>query len=153
MNYVVTTEIRAPQARVFLWLDGGERVKRWLPNLVENIDLQVMPEKVGSRFRHVYVENGRRMEMAGTVTAYEVDRRLACTLHGDVFDLIVDYRLDGVGGRTRLTQRSEIHFHSASMRVVMAIVQPILRIVAQRRARRTFSELAKLAESMDEGGR
>jgi uncharacterized protein YndB with AHSA1/START domain len=147
MKNAFTIEIDAPPARVFHWLDGGERVLRWIPNLVENADLDVKPGKVGSTFRHVYLERGRHMEMTGTVTAYERNRRLACALDGALFDLVVDYRLDDLGGRTRLTQESETHFKSAAMKLMGLLMKPFMRKMTQAQVDQTFAALKRLAES------
>ena len=111
-------EIDAPPQRVFAWLGDSERALQWVPNLVESEDLAVTENKIGSTFRHVYLERGRRMEMQGAVIAYERDRRFACELRGEMFDLTVNYALEDLGGRTRLTQESETRFRGLPMKVL-----------------------------------
>ena len=76
MKNTCTIEIDAPPADVFYFLEVGERLKDWLPNLVEHEDLEITENKVGSTARQVFLEGGRRMEMIGTTTAFEESRRL-----------------------------------------------------------------------------
>jgi uncharacterized protein YndB with AHSA1/START domain len=148
MKYVLSIEIDAPPERVFAWFGSGEAVKRWLPSLVETEDLEIKADYVGSRFRHVYVEHGRRMEMRGEVTAYEPSRRYACALDGDAFALTVDYRFEPIGaGRTRLTQESETRFKGAVMRVIGALTKPFVRRLSLQQARQAFGRLKQLAEA------
>ena len=50
------------------------------------------------------------MEMIGTTTAFEANRRLAAEVSGDAFDLMVDYELEDLDDRTRVRQDSEVRF-------------------------------------------
>jgi uncharacterized protein YndB with AHSA1/START domain len=103
-------EIAATPAQVFHWLDDSERVMQWAENVTHNEDLTTTPEKVGSTFRQVYTENGRDMEFEGRCTAFEPDRKLAVFMTSKMFHLDVTYTLDDLGGRTRLTQDSQVHW-------------------------------------------
>src|SRR5688572_4787701 len=58
-----TIDIGAPPATVFKWIHEAPRNKLWLPNLAEAEVLHSEPGGVGSTFRQLYVENGRRIEM------------------------------------------------------------------------------------------
>jgi uncharacterized protein YndB with AHSA1/START domain len=131
MNNAYTTEIDAPPAKVFRWIYEADRNLQWLPNIVEAEVLTREPGHVGSTFRQVYVENGRRMEMTGTVTAYEQDRRVASHLKGP-FDLYVDYRLEDLGGRTRLTLHSEVRTNGAMTKIVGTLLRPMMRKMAMK---------------------
>ena len=86
---------------------------QWAKGVVENEDLEVKEGGVGSTFRQVYEENGRKMEFQGKTTAFEKNRRVRVFLTGKMFDLDVDYHLEDLGGRTRLTQDSEVQFKGA----------------------------------------
>ena len=148
MKYVLSVDIDAPPERVFAWFGEPEAVKRWLPSLVEAEELEVKPGHVGSSFRHVYMEHGRRMEMYGQVTAYEPNRRYACTLDGDTFALTVDYRFDALGaGRTRLTQESATRFKGVAMKVIGMLTKPFVRKLSLKQAQQAFGRLKHLAEA------
>ena len=141
-------EVEAPPQRVFYWLDSNERIMKWLPNIVENEDLNITENRVGSTFRQVYVENGRRMEMHGVVTAYEPNRRLACDIKGDAFDLQVDYRLEDLGGRTKLTQDSEVRFKGL-FKIIGFLMAPLVKKASMKQLQETFANLKRLSETSD----
>ena len=108
MGMSISTDIAAPPEKVFYWLDDSKRVMEWCKNIVENEDLEVTENRVGSTFRQVFEENGRRMEFRGRVTAYEANRRLAIITEGDSFGLNVEYVLEPTGTGTHITQNSSV---------------------------------------------
>lgn len=57
MKTSCSIDIDAPPEHVFRWIDEADRVMQWVPNLVENEDLEVTENKIGSTFRQVYLEN------------------------------------------------------------------------------------------------
>lgn len=122
-----TTRIDAPAAIVFLWLEDNERLKQWIPNLVEDEALVETPEKVGSRFRQVFLENGREMEMIGEITAYVENERMRVDMTGDMFSLDADYILKAVSeNQTDLTQDTEIRFKG-----FLKLLAPIMFIMSK----------------------
>jgi hypothetical protein len=64
MHNVFHIDIDAAPERVFYWLDDAEHVMQWAKGVVENEDLVKTEVKVGSTFRQVFEENGRKMEKA-----------------------------------------------------------------------------------------
>jgi uncharacterized protein YndB with AHSA1/START domain len=147
MKTTYSLEIEAPPERVFEWLGHAQRALEWVPNLVESEDVDVTPSKIGSTFRHAYLERGRRMEMHGKVTGYEPNRRLTIEMQGEAFDLWVDYRAEDLGGRTRLTQESEVKFKSLAMRIVAALMRPLIAKAARQQQAESFAKLKRLAEA------
>lgn len=147
MKNIYTIDIDAPPERVFACLRDGDRAREWIPNLVENEDIDRAPGVVGSTFRHVYVERGRRMEMQGQIVAHEPPRRLAIMLSGP-FELHVDYRLDDLGGgRTRLTQQSEVRFKNRAMAFLGALMSPLMKKASLKQAEASFGKLKELVEA------
>jgi uncharacterized protein YndB with AHSA1/START domain len=140
-----TIDIAAPPARVFQWIYDPSRNRQWLPNLVEAEVLTSVPGEVGNTFRQVYVDNGRRIEMTGTVTGYEQDRYLACELTGP-FTLRVDYRLEDLGGGTRVTQNSAVQM-KGFMKVIGLLLAPLMKKMAAKNSGSSFGKLKQLAEA------
>lgn len=143
--------INAEPQQVFYWLDDTEREMQWIPNLVENENLQVTENRIGSTFRQVYSEHGRHIKMRGVVTAYEPNRRLACELSGDSFDLLVDYRLEDLGGQTRLTQDTTIQFKGLFSRLGGILMAPFMKRATVKQLAESFGKLKDLAEAGDQG--
>lgn len=116
MKTSMTTVINAPAEVVFLWLEDDERLKQWIPNLLEDEPIIETPEKVGSTFRQVFVENGKEMEMTGEITAYSENERMRVFMTGKMFDLDVDYILKSPSeNQTEVTQDSHIKLKGAMM--------------------------------------
>jgi len=127
MKTTKTTLIDAPAAIVFLWLEDNDRLKQWVPNLVEDEALVETTEKAGSQFRQVFLENGKRMEMVGEITAYVENERMRVNMTGDMFALDVDYILKGLSdNKTELTQNSKIRFKG-----FLKILAPIMSLMSK----------------------
>ncbi len=136
MRCTSSIEIQAPPDRVFFWINDPEQVMKWVPNIVENEIVEEKPGHVGTSVRQVYEEHGRRMEFHGTVTRHEENRSLGMNLQGDMFDLEVNYELEDLGGRTRVTQHAEVRFKGFMMR----ILGPIMSFFTKKSSNRTLQE-------------
>jgi uncharacterized protein YndB with AHSA1/START domain len=122
MKTSTTTLIDAPASTIFLWLEDNQRLKQWVPNLVEDEPLIETPERVGSCFRQVFVEKGREMEMEGEITAYVPNERMRVMMTGAMFNLDVDYKLRALSEtRTEVMQDTEIAFKG-----VLKLMTPIM---------------------------
>ena len=145
MKTTYTIEIDASPEDVCYFLLDGERLLEWVPNLVEHEDLEVSEEKVGSTARQVFLEGGRRMEMIVTTTAYEANRRLAVEVSGKGFDLLLEYRLEDLGGRTRLTQDGDGRF-KGFLRFIAPVMIFLTKKSAEKKLAETFNKLKALVE-------
>ena len=107
MQTELSIEVDRPVSHVFC--HALDDVTQWSKTCVEREILEETPEKVGTRFRLVTEERGRKMEFQGIVTEHEEDKRSRIALTGPAFDLDVLYLFEDLGGtRTRVTQRSEV---------------------------------------------
>lgn len=122
-----TTIINAPANIVFLYLEDNERLSQWVPNLVEDEALTETPEKVGSTFRQVFLERGKRIEMIGEITEYTENKRMRVDISGDMFNLDVDYILKALSHeQTELTQDSHIRFKG-----VLRLFAPLMLLMSK----------------------
>jgi hypothetical protein len=85
-------------------------VAEWSTIVVED---KVVEEKngggVGTTFRSVTEERGRRMEFAGEVTQYERPTLCTVVLKGESFEMEAAYRFEAIDeNRTRVTQDSDV---------------------------------------------
>ena len=99
-------EIDRPIDEVFRLTN--EDVAKWSIIVIEDEVLVEQPEGVGTTFRTVTMEDGRRMEFDGVVTKYEPPHLNAIQLKGKMFDIESEYRFEDLGGRTRVTQRADV---------------------------------------------
>ena len=103
MQSLASIEIDRPIDEVFAYTNG--KVAEWSLTVVED---ETIEDKggVGTTFRCVTEEKGRRMEFQGIVTVWEPPTRSAISLTGKSFDIEAEYRFDDLDGRTRVTQES-----------------------------------------------
>ncbi len=106
MKSIGSIEIDRPIDEVFRLTN--DHVADWSIIVVEEEILEEKPAGVGTTFRTVTEENGKRMEFQGIVTRHEPPRLNAIHLTGDFFDLDVEYTFEDLSGRTRVTQRSSV---------------------------------------------
>ncbi|NNC38000.1 MAG: hypothetical protein EX271_11295 [Acidimicrobiales bacterium] len=127
MKSNATVTINAPADMVFLWLEDNDRLKKWVPNIVEDETILDTPDKVGSKFRQVYLERGKEMEMFGELTEYIENERMRLDITGDMFDMDLIYILTPQGPETsQLEQNTTIKFKG-----LMKFLSPIFSVMAK----------------------
>lgn len=105
MHSLASVEIDCPIDAVFTYTN--KKVAEWSLTVVED---EVIEDKngVGTTFRCVTEENGRRMEFQGVVTLWQPPRKSAISLTGKKFNIEAEYRFEDLNGRTRVTQESTV---------------------------------------------
>ncbi len=86
-----------------------EDVAEWSIAVIEDEVLDEKPGGVGTTFRTVAGDHGKRMEFQGVITAYDPPYALAIHLTGQMFDIEAAYAFEDLGGRTKVTQFSKVH--------------------------------------------
>lgn len=85
-----------------------EHVAEWSIIVVEDELIEEKPEGVGTTFRTVTEDHGKRMEFQGVVTRHDPPRAQAIQLTGQMFDIETEYAFEDLSGRTRVTQRANV---------------------------------------------
>jgi hypothetical protein len=85
-----------------------EHVAEWSIIVVEDEVIEKTPEGVGTTFRTVTEDRGRRMEFQGVVTKQDPPYTHAIHLTGDMFDIDTAYVFEDLSGRTRVTQFADV---------------------------------------------
>jgi hypothetical protein len=106
MQNAGSVEIDRPIDDVFRLTN--EHVAEWSIIVVEDEVLDKKPEGVGTTFRTVTEENGKRMEFQGVVTRHDPPHASAIRLTGEMFDIETEYLFEDLAGRTRVTQRADV---------------------------------------------
>ena len=146
MKTTTITVIDAPAAHVFPWLEDTDRMKQWLPNLVEDVPLTETEDHIGSTFRQVYHERGKDMEMIGEVTAYSENERMRAYITADMFDLDVDYHLKALReAQTELTQYTEIKFKG-----FIKLMKPLMVLMSKLSKKDPTAEAHKVLKALIE---
>jgi len=106
METELSIEIDRPIAEVFA--KTNDDVTAWSRTCVESETLSEA-DGVGSTFRIVTEERGRRMAFEGVVTKWEPPTLSGFRLVGDAFTIDVDYHFEDLGQGTRVTQSSDVN--------------------------------------------
>jgi hypothetical protein len=85
-----------------------EDVAQWSIVVVEDEVIEEKPGGVGTTFRTVTEDHGKRMEFQGVITAYDPPYAFAVELTGQMFDIEAAYTFEALGSRTKVTQFSKV---------------------------------------------
>jgi hypothetical protein len=106
MQSQASVEIDRPIEEVFRLTN--DQVVQWSNIVKESVVLELKPEGVGTIFKTVTEDRGRRMEFLGVVTRYEPPHASAVFLRGPMFNVEAEYHFEDLHGRTRVTQTSKV---------------------------------------------
>jgi uncharacterized protein YndB with AHSA1/START domain len=135
--------IAAPPASVFPWLAVPEVRCRWMGALVESEALTDGPPRLGSRYRDVFEEHGRRLELEAELVEVDEPRALVVHLDSDLLEATISQRLEPEDGGTRLTALIETSYRKLAARLLGSVVTRH----AQAKLEEDMGRLKELVES------
>jgi uncharacterized protein YndB with AHSA1/START domain len=141
-EHAVTIDV--PPEDVFPWLAESERRLRWMGALVESEPLTDGPVAEGSRFRDVFEDHGRRVELESELVEVDAPRRLVVHLVSSSFESTIVQTLEDEGGATRFRTVLETTYTVRGAR----FLAPLATGLAQRRLE---ADLVRLKALLEEG--
>ena len=145
MKISYTIDIDTTPDKVFYWLNDPERAMAWMSSVSKTEIVHETTDMVGTTFREIVEENGRWTELEGVVTDYRPNQLIAFHLSGKFNIVDVEYHLEGMENRTRLTQQAHIRFKSF-MKVVSLLTGPLFKKKIMAQSRQEFAKLKELCE-------
>jgi carbon monoxide dehydrogenase subunit G len=136
-------EFKQPVEDVFKFLDDSDLAKQWIGGLESIEPLTAGGNRVGAKAKHIYVEDGRKIEMIEETLIYEPNKRVKIKGAADGFELTVDYRLQAIPMGTRLDYEVETQMKS----LLMKILSPLINWSNRKRVSEDFARLKTLVES------
>jgi uncharacterized protein YndB with AHSA1/START domain len=106
MRNEVSVEIGRPIDDVFRL--ATEHMPEWSIIVVADEVIDQQPEGVGTTFRTVTEDHGKRMEFQGVITRYDPPHANAVRLIGEMFDIETEFTFEDLSGRTRVTQTASV---------------------------------------------
>ncbi len=106
MHNEASIEIDRPIDEVFRLTN--EHVAEWSIIVIEDEVLSRTPEGVGTTFRTVTEDQGKRMEFQGVITQHDPPHVNAIRLTGTMFDIETKFTFEEHSGRTRVTQTASV---------------------------------------------
>lgn len=124
----------------------NNNVAEWSNMVVEEETLEETPSGVGSRFRMVTEDHGRREEFHGETTAYDPPKLSRSYMTGGSFDIDVEYRFEDLRGKTRVTQKSDVK-GKGFMRVLLPVMGVLMRKSSCRALQNELDSLKRHCEN------
>lgn len=149
MRNEASVEVDRPIDEVFRLTN--EHVADWSTIVVEDDVLEENPEGVGTTFRTVTEENGNRMEFQGVVTRHDPPHSSAVRMTGKAFDIEVEYTFEDLGGRTRVTQISNVA-GKGFFKVFLALFGRLMSKSSCRALRKELDSLKRFCEERAHAG-
>ena len=136
------TLIAEPTEQVFNFIavDFVENYKRWSPEVVSLEPKSRGPVKVGSTYRQVRIDQGRRTESTFRVSRFEPGKQVE--FEGTSNPFRVSYELHPIADKTRLI----FTFELSRLELFMRPFEKLLRIALQEGAERVVFNIRHLIE-------
>ena len=125
----------------------SNHIPEWSLIVVEDETLQRTEEGVGTTFRTVTEENGRRMTFAGVVTAWDPPFHNAVRMEGSMFAIFSEFLFETIAeGQTRVTQNSEV-FPKGIFRIILLLFGWLMKKSQCDASRRELESLKRFCET------
>jgi carbon monoxide dehydrogenase subunit G len=145
MKISYSIEIDSKPEEVFRWIKDPERAMVWMSSVSKYEILHETPNMVGTTGREIVEENGRCTELQVVVTAYKPNRLISFHLSGEFNSVDVEYRLEEIEDRTRLTWNADIRFKSF-VRVLSLFMGATFKKKIMDQSKAEFTKLKELCE-------
>ncbi len=136
-------EIDQPPERVFSWLDDPARASAWMSGVAKTEILHRTANLVGTSFRETVADEHGATDLQGRVTACTPGRLIAFHLEGRFNDVDVEYRLETIRARTRLSMRADVRFKGAT-KLLSLLMWPLFKSKVLRQFRQDCAALKRL---------
>lgn len=144
MKTTTTRTIDCPPEALWPWLDETEKCKQWLRGLEDVQPVTPGPKRAG-HVSKLFLREGRRVaEYEQTILDYEPKKRFRIRMMGGCFGangVVVDYRLEDLGGRTRLDYECDMDFRGA-----FVLLAPLVAVLGRVQLGKILDRLQALAE-------
>lgn len=144
MDTAVSIDVDRPLQEVFEFTI--KHVAEWSIIVVKDEVIDETPEGVGSTFRVTTEEKGRRSVFEGRVTRHEPPVAHAVFMKGSQFDITAEYRFEDLGGRTRVTQWSQVQGKGV-FKVIFVLLGWLMRKANRNALEQELLNLKRVAEA------
>ncbi len=110
MRIVYEDEILQPPEKVFPWIADPEKAMKWQKNVKDGVIIKNNPKIIGTTFKEIIEENGKTLEMYGTITKYRKNRIIGFHIVSKIHEFDVSYVLERKEDTTIITIEATIHW-------------------------------------------
>lgn len=146
MRIVYEDEILQPPETVFLWIEDPEKAMKWQKNVKGGEIIEDKPEIIGTTFKEVIEEDGKSLEMYGTITKYVKNEIIGFHIVSKIHEFDVSYALEGIGKATKLSVDVRIRW-KFPMNVISIFMRKKIKKELEKQLELEVQDLKKLCAS------
>ncbi len=128
-----------------------QHICEWSTIVVSDEVISERPGGVGTTFRSITEDRGRRMEFEGEVTRHTPPTMHSVVMRGKQFDMAVDYIFERLDGRTKVTQIADIQ-PKGGMRIFFFLFGWMMKRSGCDAAQKELENLKRLLEERVDAG-
>jgi hypothetical protein len=110
MKVIYEDEISQTPEVVFPWIADPSKAMKWQKNVKSEEIIKSNPEIIGTTFKEVIEEDGKTLEMYGTIIQYERDKIIGFNIESKIHNFEVSYVLEAIGKKTKLSIETNIQW-------------------------------------------
>lgn len=130
-QYTTKVEINKPITEVFSAFIDQDLLKEWIPE-IESIETIVeTPNKIGSKYKMVVINEGEKLEMLEEVLEYELNKKMTLSFTSDDMLKTDAYSFINKGNTTLISKASVCKSNSYIMSCMFPYFKGILRDIDQ----------------------
>ena len=145
MKIVLAEVISCKPEKVFPWIAEPEKAMKWQKNVKGGEIIVNRPEKVGTTFKEVIEEDGKSLEMVGTITKYINNKIIGFHLESKIHVFDVSYSVEEINKGTKVSMEALIHW-KFPMNVMSVFIGNKMRDGILQQLHSEFLELKRLCE-------
>jgi uncharacterized membrane protein len=103
MKIAFEENIRKPAEIVFSWIADPEKAMKWQKNVKSEEIIYNKPEIIGTTFKEIVEEDGKRLEMYGMITKYTRNKTIGFHLKSKIHEFDVSYSVEQIDEETKVS--------------------------------------------------
>ena len=146
MRIAYENEILKPVDRVFPWIAEPEKAMKWQKNVKGGEIIVNKPEVIGTTFKEIIEEDGKSLEMYGTITKYIKNKIIGFHLESKIHAFDVSYSVDEMNKATKFRVEALIHW-KFPMNIMSLFIGKKMKEGIIKQFNSEFLELKRICES------
>ena len=150
MRISYENEIFKPPEMVFPWIAEPSNAMEWQKNVKGGEIILDKPEKIGTTFKEIIEEDGKSLEMHGTITQYIKNKIIGFHLKSRIHEFDVTYSIEALGKGTKISIEAMIGW-KFPMNIVSLFIGKKIKAGLIKQLESETLELKRLCEAEQNG--
>lgn len=146
MRVASETVILRPPEVVFPWISEPEKAMKWQKNVKRGDIIESKPGVVGTTFTEVIEENGKILEMHGTITRFVENKNIGFHIISKIHEFDINYSLELLNKSTKVSVEAIIEW-KFPMNVISSFFGQRMKKKITQELQAELNELKRLSEA------